>query len=56
MRAYNPDNTLAIGTASVDISKTENIMPMDAMAIGSEGKILSVTNFAKKIAFSCFSL
>lgn len=52
----NEDNTLAIGTASVDVSKKENIMPMDALAIGTEGKILSVMNFSKKLALSCFSL
>jgi hypothetical protein len=51
----NDDNTLAIGTASVDMTKKDNILPMDALAIGTEGKLLSVVNFAKKLSLSCFT-
>jgi hypothetical protein len=51
----NDDNTLAIGTGSVDISKKDNMLPMDALAIGTEGKLLSVMNFAKKLSLSCFT-
>lgn len=50
------DNTLAIGTGTVDVSQKENILPMDAMAIGTEGKVLSVMNFKKKLSFSCYNL
>lgn len=52
----NEDDTLSIGTASVDVSRKKNIMKMDALVIGTEGKILMVINFSKKLALTCSSL
>lgn len=52
----NADNTLAIGVGKIDASNSQNISPLYSMAIGTEGKILSVMDFSQHMAFSCFNM
>ncbi len=46
-------NLLSIGIGSVDISNKDNMLPMEALAVGKDAKQLGIMSLSKKLFLFC---
>lgn len=49
------DKTLSLTVSRIDASNTKHLMSALSMALGTEGQLLSIINFAAKVSFICFN-